>query len=739
MRYAFLTLSVPCWCALAVTAAAQSGNLSLADALRHLTDTPAVTGYETPVTSWVQQQLAPLHPHVDSMGDVTVSFGSGNPRVVVAASVDEPGYVVSQIQPDGYLRVQRLPQTGLPPHYNELQNAQPMEVTTRKGKTVAAVSAGLSIHLTPGRANPPDPDDLDNFYLDMGAPNAAVVLASGVDVLSPVAPERHLLAIGQHEWAGTGVGDRYGAAVLLDLAHTFSRNPPQHGTVTLAFTVQQWSGARGLMRVLEELHPDELIYVGRGRTALGPPGQAQSGRQTAEAPALGTGAWVFGAGPANALEAEFEHAKLGHTASAPLFARNVAVTLPERTAHVGIPLLMPLTAGETVDEHDLLALRDALAKHLGVSAGVIAGPEAAHTVPAMPYPSIKPRPTIAPTAESLLETISTSYGVSGAEAMTREAVNHSLPAWAHTTTDSSGNLILHLGSGSAGGGIVFMAHTDELGFRVRAINADGTLDLENKGGGTPAFYWGHPALVHTASGMRGGVVKLPANWDTREFHFPSDFRVSASLYVGASNAAEVEAQGIHVNDFVTIPKRYRTLQDKRVSIRSLDDRVGCAAMVKAVWQLGPAFKRNVTFVWSTREELGLQGAGEYAAAAAKSGDVPATIFAIDTFVSSDSPIESHRFADGKLGAGFVVRAIDGSNIVPWKDVQRVQALAAAHNIPMQYGITGGGNDGSAFLRYGTTDVALSWPLRYSHSPAEVIDTRDLDALAAITEQLARTW
>jgi putative aminopeptidase FrvX len=669
------------------------------------------------------------------MGDVTVSFGSGSPRIVVAASVDEPGYVVSQIQSDGYLRVQRLPQTGLPPHYNELQNAQPMDVTRRKGKTVNAVTAGLSIHLEPGRVNPPDPDDLDNFYLDMGAPNAAAVLASGVDVLSPVAAERHLLPIGEHQWAGTAVGDRYGAALLLDLAHTLSVTPPQHGTITLAFTVQQWVGARGLTRVLEELHPDELIYVGRGHTAFAPPGRAQTNREPSEAPALGSGAWVYGTGSANALEAEFEHAKLGHTSAASLFARNAAVTLPERTAHLGVPLLMPLTAGETLDEHDLFALRDALAKHLGVTISA----EPAHSVAAMPYPATRPRPTLAPTAESLLETISTSYGVSGAEAMTREAVNHSLPAWAHTTTDASGNLILHLGTGSAGGGIVFMAHTDELGFRVRAINADGTLDLENKGGGTPAFYWGHPALVHTSAGMRGGVVKLPANWESREFHFPSDFRVSASLYVGAANAADVEALGIHVNDFVTIPKRFRILQDKRVSIRSLDDRVGCAAMVRAVWQLGPAFKRNVTFVWSTREELGLQGAGEYAAAAAKSGDVPATIFAIDTFVSSDSPIESHRFADGKLGAGFVVRAIDGSNIVPWKDVQRVQALAAANHIPVQYGITGGGNDGSAFLRYGTTDVALSWPLRYSHSPAELIDTRDLDALAAITEELARTW
>jgi len=144
-------------------------------------------------------------------------------------------------------------------------------------------------------------------------------------------------------------------------------------------------------------------------------------------------------------------------------------------------------------------------------------------------------------------------------------------------------------------------------------------------------------------------------------------------------------------------------------------------------------------VWSTREELGLLGAVAYAEAANKAKTVPSTVFAIDTFVSSDSPIESHRFANEILGAGFVVRAIDSSNIVPWTDVRQVHAIAKAHNIAIQYGATGGGNDGAAFQRYGATDVALSWPLRNSHSPGEVMDLRDLDALSSITAALAREW
>jgi putative aminopeptidase FrvX len=168
--------------------------------------------------------------------------------------------------------------------------------------------------------------------------------------------------------------------------------------------------------------------------------------------------------------------------------------------------------------------------------------------------------------------------------------------------------------------------------------------------------------------------------------------------------------------------------------------VGCAALVAAAWALGPDLNgRDITFIWSTSEELGLEGASAAAKSQAAQGRTPDYVFAVDTFVSSDSPLESRRFAEAPLGQGFVVRAVDNSNIVPRNLAERVVSIARASNIPAQYGVTGGGNDGSAFLLYGSTDVALGWPLRYSHSPAEVIDVRDLESLARIVAALAKSW
>ena len=124
---------------------------------------------------------------------------------------------------------------------------------------------------------------------------------------------------------------------------------------------------------------------------------------------------------------------------------------------------------------------------------------------------------------------------------------------------------------------------------------------------------------------------------------------------------------------------------------------------------------------------------------AAAGRTPQYVFAVDTFVSSDSPLESSRFANAKLGSGFVVRAVDNSNIVSRANVDKMLSLARSRAIPVQYGVTGGGNDGSAFLRYGSMDVPVGWPLRYSHSPGELVDTRDVDALTRIVEAVATTW
>jgi putative aminopeptidase len=709
--------------------------------------TPAVSGYEGQLGEKIRARIANLHPAVDNLGNITVIAGSGAPRRLVVTPIDEPGLVVSDITGDGYIRVQRLPQNGLPPIFNELYSAQPVKLETQGGKWIDGVVAGLSVHLQPGRVNPPRLTDLENIYIDVGATSAADVRHAGIDNLSPIAINRRLFDLAGAEFAGASIGDRFGAAALVELLHALDPSRVK-GTLTVAFVVQQRTGARGLERLLSTNQFDEMVYVGR----LLPGGPVPGAENVHRAPRREPGSGVLVGLPQTGEQLEGMAAELKQLAdqnrvpfetdySSAIVPQSylAAPSFPAKWAHLGIATAWSDTPAESVNARDLAAITGLLdlygdASRRAGPGGGGSGDDRSAMGP--------PRGAFSNTA--ILARLIPAYGVSNHEGPVRDEVKRLLPLWAKPETDDAGNLILQVGTaaGSKVPSILVVAHMDEIGYEVKSISKDGRLEIVSAGGGEPSFFLGHPALVHSANGDHDAVIELPNGWDDPKFEWPRG-RVAGTAIrvdVGARAPEDVEKLGIQVGDTVTIPKAYRPLLGTRANGRSFDDRVGCTALISAAQALGgPLTGRNVTFVFSTAEEIGLDGAAAVAKRLAAEGHVPDYVFAIDTFVSSDSPIESKRFADALLGKGFVIRAVDNSNIVRTDLVEKVIKLARANQIPVQYGVTGGGNDGSTFLPYGSVDIALGWPLRYSHSPGEVIDTRDVDSLARIISTIARFW
>ncbi|MGA8981731.1 MAG: M20/M25/M40 family metallo-hydrolase, partial [Candidatus Acidiferrales bacterium] len=597
-----------------------------------------------------------------------------------------------------------------------------------------------------GRNSPPSAGDIENIYVDIGATSAAEARKAGVDILDPIVINRRLMKLSDGEMAGAAIGDRFGAAALLEVLGEIDPTKVK-GTLTIAFVVQQRTGARGLQRVLTKTQADEMIYV--GRLLPGGPIPQMEGLHHAPRREPGNGVLVgmektdgelTGFGAELKQLADANKIPFGSDYSASVFPRTYLPLpeLPAKWAHIGIATSWTDTPAELVDGKDLLALTNLLDIYMEGSPSRSSGGTADHGRHDCPIH------TRLPVTELLTELVQ-AYGVSNREDPVRECVERLLPGWAKTETDDAGNLILHLGTapeGSKAPRILVVAHMDEIGFGVKSISKDGRLEVEWRGGGELSFFAGHPALVHLANGGDlDAIMEMPNGWDTPAFKWPAESSDTAlRVDVGARTPGEVAKLGIKVGDTITIPKEYRPLIGTRANGRAFDDRVGDTALISAVWALsGPLKDRDVTFVWSTGEELGLVGAAKLAKRLFAEGHEPDYVFAVDTFVSSDSPIESKRFADAEIGKGFVIRAVDNSNIVRPDLVERVIKLARAGQIPVQYGVTGGGNDGSAFVRYGSVDIALGWPLRYSHSPAEVVDTRDVDSLGRIITAIARSW
>jgi putative aminopeptidase FrvX len=391
--------------------------------------------------------------------------------------------------------------------------------------------------------------------------------------------------------------------------------------------------------------------------------------------------------------------------------------------------------GSLVESISAADARDLLAK-TAAAGGVTLAQDPQWAVPAdAPHTARAARMDAYGPAEKELTALLDLPAVHPHEWRVHDAVLAALPAWARAkaATDSAGNIIVAAGPDKDP--VAFVAHMDEVGFVVDRIMADGDVALKSVGGGVASSWEGEVALLDFDREGNGTVAE-----PLRGVFVPRDtVRVKAprglTAWFGLDSAGLI-ARGVRPGAMVVGYKHAERLGAVRITGRSSDDRTGSTALLMAVRAIDPAsLPRRTYFVWDVGEEGGLLGARAFGATY---GTTLTRTYAIDTFVSSDSPLELPTFALAPLGKGPVLRGLDNSTVVSRVERERVISAARAAGIPLQVGTTQGSTDGSAIGAFGAPNIGLSWPGRYSHTPGEVLDLRDLDALTRLVKTLATT-
>jgi putative aminopeptidase FrvX len=297
--------------------------------------------------------------------------------------------------------------------------------------------------------------------------------------------------------------------------------------------------------------------------------------------------------------------------------------------------------------------------------------------------------------------------------------------------DSAGNVIVEAGPDKDP--VAFVAHVDEVGFTLDRIMPDGSVAMRVVGGAVASAWEGEVALLYLDKGVNGAApeplkgVFIPR--DTAKVKAPRNLMA----WFGVDSAALV-ARGARAGAMIIGYKHAEPLGALRVTGRSSDDRTGSTALLMAIRSIDPAaLPRKTYFVWDVGEEAGLLGARAFGQTY---GTKLMRSYAIDTFVSSDTPLELPTFALAPLGKGPVLRGLDNSTVVSRAERERVIGAAKSAMIPLQIGTTQGSTDGSAIGLFGAPNIGISWPGRYSHTPGEVLDLRDLDALSKLIKALA---
>ncbi|HJP90466.1 MAG TPA: M20/M25/M40 family metallo-hydrolase [Pyrinomonadaceae bacterium] len=619
----------------------------------------------------------------DALGNLILRKGSGSPRRVVACALDRPAFAVTEITDDGYLRLREMGAGRLHPLWVQFHEGQRIKVLTRAGAAVPGVVTVKSTHLQRGRVANAPVTTLDDLWVDVGATSRVDVQRLGIEMLNPVV--RDFAAWSYFDYiSGPLAGVRVGCAAVAAAA----MGQVTSGETIFLLTTLRSFGNDGLEAALRSLgRVDEVMLVDQVADAS----EAVVQRKVEKPPYL-----------------------------------------PESTGLTSLTVLAPRvrfpgSLVESVHVSDAEKLLAAVEKAAGVqsSAGrwivvgaAVRGRSSPDSTNLRQYDE----------SADLLETLADIPAVSGHEREVREAIKFALPSWARSLarTDNEGNLILELGPDRDP--VMFIAHQDEVGFEVTNIATDGTVSLRTRGGLFTSLWEGQPALLHFDTNkppLRGVFVPRGTATNKQPEALTAWFGVDGAV---------LKQLGVTTGLSVTADKHAIRLGSTRFTARALDDRAGSTALVLAVRSITPAtLKRRVVFAWSVREEIGLEGAR---ALARQYGSSVKRVYSVDTFVSSDSPVETTRFAYAPLGRGAVIRGLDNSAVAPPAELGRILKIARAEAISIQVGATNGGTDGSDFVRYGALHVSLSWPGRYSHSPVEVLDLRDLQVLERLVYALA---
>ena len=291
-------------------------------------------------------------------------------------------------------------------------------------------------------------------------------------------------------------------------------------------------------------------------------------------------------------------------------------------------------------------------------------------------------------------------------------------------TDVLGNVIATVNGPAGALRLMLAGHCDEIGFMVKYIDERGFLFFAPIGGVDAHLVPGQRVTVHTATGPLPGVVgrKPIHHLENAERDKVMPFK-NQFIDIGCADKAQAQAL-VAIGDPVTFAVGVERLQGSRVTSRAFDDKIGAYVVAQVLREVRRRGDQQVTVVGvsTVQEEVGLRGG-----TASAYGVRPDLGIAVEVGFASDYPDADHKHAgEVRLGQGPVIAR--GPNINPAL-FDLLTATARAENIPYQVmGIPrASGTDANVMQlnRGGVATALLSVPLRYMHTPVEVLDLDDL--------------
>jgi putative aminopeptidase FrvX len=298
-----------------------------------------------------------------------------------------------------------------------------------------------------------------------------------------------------------------------------------------------------------------------------------------------------------------------------------------------------------------------------------------------------------------------------------------------------GNLTATREGPQGGPHVVVSAHADEIGAMVASIEPEGFLRLLPLGGVQSRLLEGRAVWV---GGQAGVIGARSGHLTPRSEHGLGTFMTDLYVDLGVDSAAEVEVLGVHVGDPVVVISELRNLAGTRVAGKGIDNRASCVILLHLLRRIqSQSLSCRLTALVTVQEEVGLRGA-QVAFARLQ----PDLAIVVDTFPAAGTPDTRHLAYTARIGQGALITPSSSSGdsgfLIPRAARNAMIAAAQRAGVPYQIAVTGSGETDAAAAHLaggGIATLEVKIPRRYSHSPVELVDLRDVVAVLDLVEEL----
>jgi endoglucanase len=336
----------------------------------------------------------------------------------------------------------------------------------------------------------------------------------------------------------------------------------------------------------------------------------------------------------------------------------------------------------------------------------------------------------------VLRKLLTAPGPSGYEQAAAAVFRDAASGFAEVSHDTVGSTVARVKGTADGPLLAVIGHIDEIGLIVHHIDDDGFLWFSGVGGWDPIILVGQRVEIATRDGVVHGVVgKKPIHLLKEEERKQVPELRNLHIDIGAADGDEARKR-VRIGDVAVIAGEPIEYPNRRFVSRSMDNRLGCFVafeVARLVAEAGGA-PGDVAGIAVTQEEITFAGARTTAFTLE-----PDIAIVVDVTFSTDAPgSEEKEIGSHKFGTGPVITR--GSTLDP-QVFELLHATAEEAGIPFTVAAsaryTGTDADAVHISRGGIPTGVVSIPLRYMHSPVEMVQLDDVENAAKLIAAFAQ--